>query len=194
LPRSGRSTADELGAALLNLLELRGIGLADLTGSIISSTVPSLEPEWLEMGRRYLTHHMFAVGPGIRTGHADPHRQPARARADRLVNAGGRVRPRARSPSSPSTSARRQLRRRLGRRRSTSAASSRRGGGLPRRAHDAAARSCRRSTLAPPRSAIGKSTVDAIRSGVIYGYAAQVDGIVVRLQERLGEEAATHLI
>jgi type III pantothenate kinase len=45
--------------------------------------------------------------------------------------------------------------------------------------------------LAPPRTAIGKSTVDAIRSGVIYGYAAQVDGIVARLQEELGEEAAT---
>ena len=43
------STADELGAALRNLLELRGVGLADLTGSIVSSTVPQLEPEWIAM-------------------------------------------------------------------------------------------------------------------------------------------------
>ena len=40
-----QSTADELGAALRNLLELRGYGFADLVASIISSTVPQLEPE-----------------------------------------------------------------------------------------------------------------------------------------------------
>src|SRR6476661_5990788 len=44
------STADELGAALRNLLELRGVGLADLTSSIVSSTVPQLVPEWVELG------------------------------------------------------------------------------------------------------------------------------------------------
>src|SRR5829696_9042833 len=42
--------------------------------------------------------------------------------------------------------------------------------------------------LTPPRSLIGKGTVDAIRSGVVYGFAAQVDGILGRLREELGEE------
>jgi type III pantothenate kinase len=40
--------------------------------------------------------------------------------------------------------------------------------------------------LAPPRSLIGKSTVDAIRSGIVYGFAGQVDGIVRRLRGELG--------
>src|SRR6476469_1477405 len=62
------STADELGAALRNLLELRGIGMADLTASIVSSTVPSLQPEWTEMAHRYLNHDMVAVGAGVKTG------------------------------------------------------------------------------------------------------------------------------
>ena len=44
------STADELGAALRNLLGLRGLSFDDLTASIVSSTVPQLEPEWLTMG------------------------------------------------------------------------------------------------------------------------------------------------
>ena len=56
--------------------------------------------------------------------------------------------------------------------------------------------------LAPPKGVIGKSTVEAIRSGVIYGYAAAVDGIIARLQGELGEEAdviatgglATHIV
>jgi type III pantothenate kinase len=43
--------------------------------------------------------------------------------------------------------------------------------------------------LAEPRGLIGKSTVDAIRSGVTYGVAAQVDGIVRRVRAELGEEA-----
>ena len=40
--------------------------------------------------------------------------------------------------------------------------------------------------LTAPRAVIGKSTVDAIRSGVVYGFAAQVDGIVGRLRDELG--------
>jgi type III pantothenate kinase len=42
--------------------------------------------------------------------------------------------------------------------------------------------------LGPPRSLIGKSTVDAIRSGIIYGFAGQVDAIVTRLRAELGAE------
>jgi type III pantothenate kinase len=42
--------------------------------------------------------------------------------------------------------------------------------------------------LVAPRHAIGKSTVEAIRSGIVYGYAAQADGLVRRLQEELEEE------
>src|SRR5205809_3869555 len=71
------STADQLGAALSNLLELRGVTFGDLAASIISSTVPQLEPEWLSMASRYLGHEMLAVGPGLRTGMAiridNPH-------------------------------------------------------------------------------------------------------------------------
>jgi type III pantothenate kinase len=45
--------------------------------------------------------------------------------------------------------------------------------------------------LTEPRGVLGKSTVDAIRSGVIYGYAGMVDGIVARLREEVG---AAHTI
>ena len=38
---------------------------------------------------------------------------------------------------------------------------------------------------------IGKTTVDAIRSGVVYGYAGLVDGILRRLRDELGAETAT---
>ncbi|HLH15358.1 MAG TPA: type III pantothenate kinase, partial [Solirubrobacteraceae bacterium] len=43
--------------------------------------------------------------------------------------------------------------------------------------------------LAPPRSVIGKNTIDAIRSGVIFGYAGAIDAILRRLYDEIGERA-----
>src|SRR5215212_7519747 len=80
------STADELGAALRSLLELRGVTLDDLTASIVSSTVPQLGPEWATMAGRYLSHEMLVVGPGIKTGMAIRYDNPREIGADRLVN------------------------------------------------------------------------------------------------------------
>ena len=40
--------------------------------------------------------------------------------------------------------------------------------------------------LTPPRALVGKTTVDAIRAGVLYGFAGMVDGIIGRLHDELG--------
>ena len=119
------STADELGAALRSLLELRGVTLADLSASIVSSTVPQLGPEWATMAGRYLSHEMLVVGPGIRTGMAIRYDNPREIGADRLVNAVAAYE-KVRARSSSSTSARRSRTTRCRPRASTSAASSRR--------------------------------------------------------------------
>ena len=50
--------------------------------------------------------------------------------------------------------------------------------------HHAAA--LRRVELVEPRSVIGKSTVESIQSGALYGYAAQVDGMCSRIIDELG--------
>jgi len=42
-----------------------------------------------------------------------------------------------------------------------------------------------------PPSVIGKTTVGALQSGLVYGFAGQVDGIVGRIREELGVEAPT---
>jgi type III pantothenate kinase len=47
----------------------------------------------------------------------------------------------------------------------------------------------RRVELVEPRKVIGKNTVEAIQSGSVYGFAAQVDGLCARFQQELGEEA-----
>src|ERR1700684_3984640 len=81
------STRDELGAALANLLGLRGLGFADIDRSIVSSTVPQLSLEWTAMSGQYLGHEMLNVGPSIRTGMPIRIDNPREVGADRLVNA-----------------------------------------------------------------------------------------------------------
>ncbi|MCW3033742.1 MAG: type pantothenate kinase [Solirubrobacteraceae bacterium] len=182
------SSADELGAALSNLLELRGCSFAQLDGSIVSSTVPQLEPEWTAMARRYLGHEMLVVGPGTRTGMAIRYDNPREIGADRLVNA---VALRERfdglavcvdfgtATTFDVVSADAEY---LGGSLMTGIeisleALSERGARLPK------------IDLAPPRSVIGKNTIDAIRSGVVFGYAGAIDAILRRIYDELGERA-----
>jgi type III pantothenate kinase len=45
----------------------------------------------------------------------------------------------------------------------------------------------RRIELVEPRSAIGRSTVESIQSGVMFGYTEMVDGLCRRIQAELGD-------
>jgi|SRR5580693_837683 type III pantothenate kinase len=184
------STADQLGAALRNLLELRGLSFEDLSSSIVSSTVPNLEPEWTAMAQRYLGHEMLVVGPGLRTGMAIRYDNPREIGADRLVNA---VALRERFGGGPAVcvdfgtattfdvvSADGEY---VGGSLMTGIeisldALTERGARLPK------------VELAPPRTVIAKNTIDAIRSGVVFGYAGAVDAILRRIYDELGGRVA----
>ena len=52
-----------------------------------------------------------------------------------------------------------------------------------------ALRNCMKVQLVRPRSVIGKNTVESLQSGIIYGFAAQVDGITERIIAELGTPA-----
>jgi type III pantothenate kinase len=181
------STSDELGAALRALLDLRGLAFDDIDASIVSSTVPQLRPEWTAMAARYLGHDMPVVGPGVRTGMPIRIDNPRELGADRLVNAvaayekvGGPV-----VVVDLGTALTFDV---------VSAAGEYIGGiiapgvEISMEALTQRAAALPKIDLTPPRSLIGKGTVDAIRSGVIYGFAGQVDAIVGRLRDELGEE------
>jgi type III pantothenate kinase len=182
-----RSTADELGAALRSLLELRRMTFADLDASIVSSTVPQLRPEWTEMARRYLGQEMAVVGPGLRTGMPIRYDNPREIGPDRLVNAvagfaklGGPC-----VIVDFGTAVTHDV---------VSASGEYLGGvifpgvEISLEALSDRAAALPKIDLVEPRSLVGKSTVDAIRSGMIFGYAAMVDGIVGRLRDELGSD------
>jgi type III pantothenate kinase len=180
------STADELGAALRNLLALRGLAFGDIDASIVSSTVPQLRPEWTAMARRYLGHDMSLVGPGLKTGMPIRYDNPREIGPDRLVNAvagyervGG-----ACVIVDFGTAVTHDV---------VSADGEYLGGvifpgvEISLEALSERAAALPKIDLTPPRALIGKSTVDAIRAGVLYGFAGMVDGIVARLHAELGE-------
>ena len=183
------STADELGAALRNLLALRGLSFADIDASIVSSTVPRLRPEWAEMASRYLGHELLVVGPGLRTGMPIRYDNPREIGPDRLVNAvagydrvGG-----ACVVVDFGTAVTHDV---------VSADGEYLGGvifpGVEISLEALTERAAALPTidLTPPRGVLGKSTVDAIRAGILYGYAGMVDGILARLQAEVGPARA----
>jgi type III pantothenate kinase len=184
------STSDELGAALGNLLALRGLTFKDLEASIVSSTVPQLRPEWTAMASRYLGHEMPVVGPGVKTGMPIRLDNPRELGADRLVNAvaafeqvGGPV-----IVVDFGTAITFDI---------ASAEGEYVGGiitpgiEISMEALTQRAAALPKIDLTPPRSLIGKGTVDAIRSGVIYGFSSMCDGIVGRLRGELGQDTPT---
>jgi type III pantothenate kinase len=179
------STSDELGAALSNLLALRGMEFDDLHSSIISSTVPQLSEQWTAMSRRYLGHEMLVVGPSIRTGMPIRYDNPHEVGADRLANAVAAYEKVHETCVIVDfgTAITYDI---------VSAAGEYLGGIITPGAeisidalYDRAAK-LPKVELAKPRSLIGKNTVDAIRSGIVYGFAGQVEGIVRRLRAELG--------
>ena len=138
------------------------------------------------MAQRYLGHEMLLVGPGLKTGMPIRYDNPREIGPDRLVNAvagyervGG-----ACVIVDFGTAVTHDV---------VSAGGEYLGGvifpgvEISMEALSERAAALPAIDLTSPRSLIGKSTVDAIRAGVLYGYAGMCDGIIDRLHDELGE-------
>ena len=184
------STGDELATVLVGLLELRDLGLKDVDGAIVSSVVPQLIHEYETLSDRYLGGVLRVVGPGLKSGIPIRTENPHEVGADRLVNA---VAAYARVKSAcivvdfgtaityDAVSAEGEL---LG-------AIISPGVEISMEALSERAAKLPKVELEKPKELIGRSTQASIQSGVIYGFAGQVDGIVHRVREELGVEAHT---
>ena len=182
------ATADELAARLTGLLELRELRLRDVDAAIVSSVVPALGHEYEEVSERYLDGALSLVGPDIKIGMPIRVDNPHEVGADRLVNSvaayervGG-----ACIVTDFGTSTNFDV---------VSADGEFLGGafapGVEISIEALAQRAARlfKVDLDPPKSVIGKNTAAALQSGVIFGFAGQVDAIIRRLRDELGEEA-----
>ncbi|MCM2270863.1 MAG: type III pantothenate kinase [Thermoanaerobaculia bacterium] len=80
-------TSDEYGALLLALLGRRGIAASSISGVVVSSVVPPLQPTLLRLASDYFGRKPLFVEPGVRTGMPIRYDNPAEVGADRIVNA-----------------------------------------------------------------------------------------------------------
>src|SRR3954463_1537229 len=173
------ATADELTSMLVGLLGLRGLSLADVTGAVVSSVVPQLSHEYGEVSKRYLGGMLAVVGPGMKTGIPIRTENPHETGPDRLVNAVAaydRVAAACVVVDFGTTinydivSADGALLGAIftpGVEISIQALPGRPGPWPP-------------IEIEPPSELIGRTTVAAIRSGIVYGFAGQGDAIVGR--------------
>src|SRR5688500_10834824 len=178
-------TGDELGVPLAALL-----GLEDVDGSCLATTVPALQREWERVADRWARAPLLVVGPGIKTGIPIRYDDPREVGPDRIVNAVA-ARERYGAPCIVvdfGTSTNFDI---------VSAEGEYVGGvlapGIEISMEALFARAARlvKVDFAAPASVIGKTTVGGLQSGLVYGFAGQVDGIVGRIREELGAEAQT---
>src|SRR6186713_1145487 len=179
------STADELGVLLSGLLDFEGV-----VGICLASTVPVLVREWEELARKWAHAPLLVVGPGVKTGIAIRYDDPREVGPDRIVNS---VAAKARYGAPVivvdfGTSTNFDV---------VSPEGEYVGGVLAPGIEismdalfDRAARLVK-VDFAEPETVIAKNTAASLQSGLVYGFAGQVDGIVERIRGELGVEAQT---
>lgn len=177
---------DEYGLQLLGLLSHVGLAPEDIHGCCLASVVPPVTDLLLEMLANYVEKKVLVVGTGVRTGVAIRYDSPREVGADRIVNAAAAYRlyggPACIVDFGTAT---------------TFDALSERGdylgGAIAPGVRVAAEALFQRTAKLPridlhrPPQAIGANTVDAMRSGILFGYVGLVEGMVARFRVELGE-------
>jgi type III pantothenate kinase len=181
-------TADEVGAEIVQLLQLRDFQRSDVTAAVIGSVVPSLNPALIDAMHRYLAVDPLMVAPGTKTGVRILYQDVNQVGADRVCNAlaaftkyGG---PAVIIDFGTAV---------------TYDAISKEGdylGGaiapgveISLGALVSQTALLRRVEPVPPDSVIGRNTPAAIQSGLMWGFVAQVEGMVRRMVAELGGDA-----
>jgi type III pantothenate kinase len=176
-------TGDELGALLAGFLDPGAID-----GICLSSTVPRLIPEYEHLAGRWVQAELLVIGPGVRTGIEIQYDDPREVGPDRVMNAVA-AKELFGAPAIVAdfgTSTNFDV---------VSPGGAYVGGVLApgiEVSMDAlfarAARLVKVDYVEPPQ-VIGKTTAGALQSGLVYGFAGQVDRIVDAIRGELGAEA-----
>jgi type III pantothenate kinase len=178
-------TADEAAVMIISILRNRGLEASDIKEVALCSVVPPLTIIFDDMIKRYFNVSPLIVTVGIKTGIRICMDNPREVGADRIVDAiaahrlyGGPV-----IIVDMGTATTFEVVSRNGDYlggaiapgiMSSSEALFQRAAMLPR------------IELAPPGKVIGTNTIDAMKSGVVYGYVGLVEGMVQRIQKELG--------
>lgn len=182
-----QKTSDEYAMLINNLFQYSGIEIKQITAVAISSVVPPLTVPLSRMSQRYFGLEPLVVGPGIKTGMSIKYENPREVGADRIVNAvaayekyGG---PLIVVDFGTATTFC-----------AIAANGDYLGGaiapgiGISTEALFQRAAKLPRIELVKPNTVICRNTVTSMQSGIIFGFVGQVDEIVRRMKEELGQE------
>ena len=180
-------TSDELALMIQQFLGFHGFSFdAQVTGVVIASGVPRVTAELRTMTTRYFGFEAVVLEPGVRTGMPILYDNPKEVGADRIANAVGAYDlyggPSIVADFGTATTIE-----------AVSANGEYLGGAIfpgveiSMDALFGRAAGLRRVELVEPKHVIGKSSSESIQSGMIYGFSAQVDGLVDRFVAELGE-------
>lgn len=187
LATNAARTSDELALLIGEFLSSGGYDWkTDIGGVAISSGVPMVTFELRRMCERYLKIEPVVLGTGVKTGMAVLYDNPKEVGADRIANAVGAFDlyggPTIVVDFGTATTF------------DVISESGEYLGGaiipgieISMDALFGRAAALRRVELVEPRSVIGKTTVESIQSGVIYGYSAMIDGMCDRIEEVVGD-------
>ncbi len=179
-------TADQYGIQFKNIIELYSGSVKNINGCIISSVVPPVLNAVRGGVKLLIGVEPIIVGPGVKTGLNILMDNPAQLGSDLVVNAASAIE-RFKPPIIIID---------MGTATTISVVDSKKNyiGGciMPgiKVSLDAISKNAAQLpgiSLSEPKRTIGKNTVECMRSGVIYGNAAMLDGMVERIENELGE-------
>ena len=176
---------DEYGLQLLGLFNHAGIKPDDVTAIALASVVPPLTGTWVELCKTYLNHEPLVVDSGVKTGVRILIDEPRQVGADRIVDVAAAHKlyggPACIVDFGTATTFD-----------AVSADGDYLGGAIAPGISIAADALFHRASKLPrvdlvrPPSAIGKNTVHAMQSGLLFGYVGLVEGLVARFRATLG--------
>lgn len=179
-----RRTVDEYGLFCYDLFNFYEYQFSDVDHMIISSVVPDVTSTLREMGRQYFKVEPLLVEAGIKTGLPIRYENPKEVGADRIVNAVAAI-DKYGTPciivdfGTATTFC------------MVNAQGEYMGGaittgiGISMEALFEHAAKLPKVDLQAPASAIGRTTVSAMQSGLVYGYAGLVDAMIKRLCDEM---------
>jgi type III pantothenate kinase len=178
---------DEYGLQFLGLLQNAGRAVTDLTGVVLASVVPNLTGRVVQACREYLKQEPLVVDTGVKTGIRIRYEDPKAVGADRVADAvavinlyGG---PACVIDFGTATTFN-----------AVTKEGDYLGGAITAGVNLAAealfthAAKLQRIDLQRPPSVIGRNTVHAMQSGLLFGYVSMVEGMVARFRSELGSD------
>ncbi len=178
-------TSDEYAVDLKSLLDIYGIDRSAIEGAIIGSVVPQVLNSMQTAIKKLTGHNPLVVGPGLKTGLNIAIENPNQTGADLVIGAVAALRehkaPMIVIDMGTAT---------------TMVVLDEKGtfigGAISPGVKISLEALTERTALLPglqldkPKKAIGRNTADCMRSGIMLGAAAMIDGMVSRMEEELG--------